>query len=71
MQICDGLKLISIIVRTSVAAGSPRMKPRLQTAKVMEPSQALRPAGLMAMSPWMRVWKVARLCAMPSMMRER
>ena len=54
-----------------MAAGSPRMKPRLQTAKVMEPSQALRPAGLMAMRPWMRVWKVARVWAMPSMMRER
>ena len=54
---------------TSVPMGSPRRKPRVQTEKVMEPSQGVRAEGLMATSPWITEWKRARHCEIPSRIR--
>ena len=54
---------------TSVAAGKPSMNPMEQTMSVMEPSQIFRVAGLMAMMPWMMVWKTARHWEMPRRMK--
>ena len=54
---------------TSVPAGRPNMNPSEQTAKVMDPSQDLRPDGLMAMMPWITVWNNARHWPIPNMIR--
>ena len=45
------------------------MNPSEQTAKVMDPSQDLRPDGLMAMMPWITVWNNARHWPIPNMIR--